>query len=353
MTDKIFPNRCYKLMKDPFNDQLLVKRLYRSAVALMVVLAVGSMGYPLLVEGATWFEGLYMSFLTVTTIGFHEVVDTSQSVGARIFTIFLAISGIGVLTYGLSNMAALIIELDKSPVLKRRRLQRIIRRMDNHFIICGASHVGQYLASELDASGRSFIVVDLNAQIAEEYEGKYTHGKVVEGDCTDSDFLQEVGIEKARGAFVTTGDDNLNIVICVTLRQLNPRLRIVSNAKDRDAEKKLLSVGADRVISPSYIGALRMASEMVRPTVTSFLDEMLRDTNRDLRIEEFSVSESWAGRPISELPLHGLRYSLVLAINSAGDWMYNPDPAHVLQPQSRLIMMTSTEELNTLKTRME
>ena len=336
---------------DPFNDRLLVKRLYRSAVALMVVLAVGSVGYPMLVEDVTWFDSLYMSFLTITTIGFHEVVQTEGNTGARIFTIFLAISGIGVLTYGLSNLAALIIELDKSPVLKSRRLQRLIKKMNNHYIICGASHVGQYLAAELDASGRTFILMDLNGSLLEELENKYTSGRVVAGDCTDSDFLGRIGIEKARGAFVTTGDDNLNIVICVTLRQLNPRLRIVSNAKNQDAEKKLLSVGADRVISPSYIGALRMASEMVRPTVTSFLDDLLRDTNRNLRIEEFALTEAWTGRKISELPLEGLRYSLVLAINNDGEWLYNPDPDHVLQSGSRLIIMTSTEELNTLKAR--
>lgn len=339
-------------MRDPFNDQLLVRRLYRSAIALMTVLALGSIGYPVLVDGTSWFDGLYMSFLTITTIGFHEVVNTGNNTGARIFTIFLAISGIGILTFGLSNMAALVIELDRSPVLKRRRLQRMIKNMNNHFIICGASHVGLYLADELDATGRTFILLDLNGQTIEELDGRYTNGKVVEGDCTDSDFLQKIGIDKARGAFVTTGEDNLNIVICVTLRQLNPRLRIVSNAKDRDAEKKLLSVGADRVISPSYIGALRMTSEMVRPTVTSFLDDLLRDTNRNLRIEEFALSDDWAGRLIAELPIKDLRNSLVLAINHAGEWLYNPDPQHELKAKSRLIIMTSTEELSLIKKRL-
>lgn len=330
-------------------DKVLIRRLYRSAIALVLVLAVGSCGYPLIVPGVSWFDGLYMTFLTITTIGFHEVVNMEGHMAGRVFTIFLGITGIGILTYGFSNLAALVIEADLTRTLKRKKLERIIKTMENHYIICGASHVGLHVADELEQTRRPFILVDLSEDLVGELSEEYQVGKVIQGDCTDSDFLESIGIEKARGAFVTTRDDHLNIVICVTLRQLNPRLRIVSHSKDPDSDKKLLSVGADRVISPSYIGALRMASEMVRPTVTGFLDEMLRDKNRNLRIEELQVPSSYAGKTIADVPLEGLQYSLILAVKENGEWLYNPDNAHPLKAHARLIVMTSPEELSALK----
>jgi voltage-gated potassium channel len=141
----------------------------------------------------------------------------------------------------------------------------------------------------------------------------------------------------------------MNIVICVTARQLSPYLRIVCNCKEPENESKLRAVGANHVISPSRIGGLRMASEMIRPTVTSFLDEMLRDTHQNLRIEDLFISPEFQHKTVQDLSIDSLPKTLILAIRKGDSWEYNPNPDHPLEEGSRIIVMTTPEELKKLK----
>lgn len=221
--------------------------------------------------------------------------------------------------------------------------------MKGHFIICGWSTVGRHVAEELEHTQRAFVVGDWDQDIVDEVNDLYQYGMAFKGDCTDDDFLKKLNIQEAEGLFIATRNDHQNIVICVTARQLNKSMRIVAHCKEMDSQKKLHFVGADSVVSPSSIGGLRMASEMVRPTVTGFLDTMLRDTNRNLRIEELIIGEKYAGKTIADLPLDGLGMTLIMAIREEGQWTYNPPKDHLLKPYGVLILMTSPEELKKLR----
>lgn len=329
--------------------QTLIRRLKRAGLSFLLVLLIGMIGYRVLVEGSSWFEGLYMTFLTVTTIGFSEIVNLEDNVAGRIFTIFIAMSGIGILTYTVSNFAALIMESDFNKRSRQKKMEQRIQKLKNHYLICGASRVGLHIADELENTQRPFVVCDVDKESLEEKENLYHYGLIIEGDATEEDFLNRLGIQRARGVFVTTTNDHSNIVICVTARQLNSDLRIVAHCKAAENEKKLLLVGADKVISPAFIGGLRMASEMVRPTVTSFLDEMLRDTNLNLRIEEVTLPQQIEGKQLRELKLDDLDMTLVLAVKEKDHWKYNPASDYLLTANSQLIVMTSPEELRKLK----
>lgn len=324
---------------------LLYNRLKKAFLAFLFVLLMGMVGYRLIVEGTSWFDGLYMTFLTVTTIGFSEIVNMEGNQMGRVFTIFIALCGIGVLTYAFSNLAALIIESDITKHLKRMRKEKVIKKMKDHYLICGASKVGVHIAQELENTQRPFVIGDVDEEIVEELEGKFQYGKVLKGDCTQEEFLLQMGIESAKGVFVTTRDDHNNIVICLTTRQMRPAVMLVSHCMETENEKKLTAVGANKVVSPSFIGGLRMASEMVRPTVTGFLDEMLRDTNRNLRIEEVSIPEVYHDKRLQDLPLQKLDQTLVLAIKQLGTWEYNPSPDFQINSNTQLVVMTSPEEL--------
>ena len=337
----------YQIMQEDTNN--LLWRLKRSGVAFLLVLFMGTIGYIILVEGTSWFDGLYMTFLTVTTIGFAEVVNLDGNTPGRIFTIFVAISGIGILTFSFSNLAALIIETSLSDSIKRKKLYLRIKKMKEHYIICGASKVGIHIAEELEKTKRKFIICDIDENVIENLKYKFNFGEKIAGDCTDEDFLKQMGIDVARGLFVTTRDDHKNIIVCLTGRQLNNSIRIVSNCNSPESIKKLNLVGADKVISPSYIGGLRMASEMVRPTVTTFLDEMLRDTNLNLRIEELIVPKKFHNKQIDELPIKNMENTLLLAIREEEYWNYNPPKNHILEKDSALILMTTPEELQKIK----
>ena len=321
-------------------------------VAFLTVLLLGMTGYRFLVEGTSWFDGLYMTFLTVTTIGFSEVVNLEGNDLGRAFTILIALLGIGVLTYAFSNLAALIIESNFTKHMKQWRMEQAIQKLKDHYLICGGSSVGMHVAEELERTHRPFVLGDLDEALVEKLQDRYQYGKVLLGDCTHEDFLIRMGIKEARGVFVTTRNDHNNIVISLTSRQVRPDISLVAHCKDPENHRKLSAVGVNRVISPSFIGGLRMASEMVRPNVTNFLDLMLRDTNRNLRIEEVTIPAQYDQQKLTDLPLQSFDQTLVLAIKQADTWDYNPPADYKIQEGSHLIVMTSPEDLKNLTARL-
>jgi voltage-gated potassium channel len=305
---------------------------------------IGTVGY--------WFIGgrqysfvdtLYMTVITVTTIGFTEVIDLSGNAGGRIFTMFIAISGIGVMAYIVTSITALVVEGELTESFRRRRMEKIAGKYRGHYIVCGVGSVGCYIASELHAIKRPHVIVDVNKKNIESILASFHDEVFIEGDATDSDILLGAGVEKASGLFAVTGDDNQNLVVTLTAKQLNPRLRIVARCNDTRNTEKMKKAGADAVVSPSAIGGLRMASEMVRPTAVSFLDIMLRDREKNMRVEELPVPGSFAGQPISALNLKRFSHALLLAVKTGENWIYNPSESCVIDRENTLVFMTTPE----------
>jgi len=315
-----------------------------AAIILVAIVLIGTVGY--------WFIGgrqysfvdtLYMTVITITTIGFTEVIDLSGNVAGRIFTMFIAISGIGVLAYILTSVTALVVEGQLTESFRRRRMEKTAGNYRGHYIVCGCGSVGCYIADELHATRRPHVIVDLDKKSIEGNLESPRDEVFIEGDATDSDILLRAGVEKAAGLFAVTGDDNQNLVVSLTAKQLNPRLRVVARCNDTRNTEKMKKVGADAVVSPSAIGGLRMASEMVRPAVVSFLDTMLRDRGKNLRVEELSVPEAFVGQPISALNLNRCGHTLLLAVRTEGDWVYNPSETYVVKRENTLVFMTTPE----------
>ena len=229
------------------------------------------------------------------------------------FTIVLALSGIGVLTYLLSNITASVVEGELNEVFRRKKMDKILQTYHGHFIVCGSDPVAEYIVADLHATKRTFVVVASNHDELEALMGDYPDQAFVEGDATDNNVQLRAGIEKAEGLFAVTEDDNQNLVISLTAKQLNPKVKVVSRCSHAKNKEKMERVGADSVVSTASIGGLRMASVMVRPTVGSFLDVMLRD-KRNLRIEEASVGDSLLGESLSSLHLEKYPSTLVPAI---------------------------------------
>lgn len=322
----------------------VLRRLKHSGIAFLSVILIGVIGFGL-ISGGNWFDAFYMTAITITTIGFNEVIDLSESPIGRIFTVFIAFSGIGVMTYTFSNLAALFIEGDFKQTFSKSRMMKNIKNLSGHYIICGCGRVGNNIATELEKTNRPFVIADLNEDSFEARLGEKLVRMIhVSGDCTEDDFLKSLNIHKAKGIFATTDNDNTNLVITITAKQLNPKIKVVARTKAVKHASKLRMVGAEHVVTPNHIGGLRMASEMIRPAVTNFLDDMMQNIESPLRLEELIIPEKLNDKITREFPLSGCEQTLILAIKDDNNWVYNPYPDYVMKTGNHIILMTTPKE---------
>ena len=313
---------------------------------LVIIVVVGAIGYWYLGKGHySFFDGLYMTVITITTIGFGEIIDLSGNIGGRVFTIFIALSGIGVLAYMVTNITATVVEGELTKSFRRRRMEKLAEKARGHYIVCGMGWAGLHIVNELRETKRPHVIVDISKDKIDKSLETMPGSIFIEGNATDNDILLKAGIEKASGLFAVTGDDNQNLVICLTAKQLNSAVRVIAQCNEMKNLNKMSSVGADAVVSPGYITGMRMASEMIRPTVVNFLDRMLRGRDENLRVEEVGMPRSLVGKALSALNLKKYPRTLLLAVKKGEEWVYNPSRSnYVIEPENKLIIMTTPGE---------
>ena len=322
----------------------IARRVYQRfaapALALVCVNLIGMVGYKI-IGGAqvTWLDSLYMTFITVATIGYGEIVDLSQSPGGRVFTIGIALIGIGVTTYLISSLTAFILEGDMNQALRRRKMRKSIAALRQHYIICGIGRVGTNVAHELEATGRPYVVIESSKEAIEHYMEKCPSALCTHADSSEDSALLEAGIEHAAGVFAVTGDDSKNLVITLSAKLLKPEARVVARCHEVNYIDKIRKVGADAIVSPDFTGGMRIVSSMVRPQVVSFLDEMLRADNA-LRVEEVHLPETFATATIGALKLNR-RDFILLAVRAKDQWEFNPAEDFGIHPGNTLVVMTT------------
>ncbi len=329
---------------------LIYRKFLWSGIILVAIQLIGTVGY-LLIGGDkySFLDAFYMVFITIATIGYGEIIDLSTSPIGRIFTMFIAIAGIGVLAYTATNLTALIVEGELTKSFRRKRMEKRAGNLENHYIICGLGEVGLNIANELTATKRPYVIVDVSQSNIERALAILGERIFIEGDATDNDTLLKAGVAKAGGLFAVAGDDNQNLVISLTAKHINPKVRVVARCTDIKNSEKIRRAGADAVVSPDFIGGVRMASEMLRPTVVSFLDMMLRETDKNLRVEAIALTDRFVGKPISALDLRRHPQTLVLAIKTKDGWLYNPARDYVIQTTDTLVYISTTEGKDALE----
>lgn len=313
---------------------------------LLTVLAVGTIGYHLL-EGWPWEDALYMTVIGLTTVGFGEVYPLSST--GRLFTVGLLVTGIGVVVYGVTTLGEAFVSATVRRIT-RRSCMDTIKALKDHIILCGYGRLGHYLARRLKEAGIPFVIIERDAgQAGAAVSNGYL---VLEGNATDEEMLMKASLPQARTVIAALGSDGDNILITLSIRELNPQCKVVARVEDPAAEKMLLRAGANQVVSPLRMGSHRMYMAVAEPAIYDLVEVMNEDPDLDIKMKGVPVDER--SRLVGQaLATSGIRSDLGLIIIAiqrvSGQIVFNPTADTVIEAEDTLMTMGKTEQLGHLE----
>ncbi len=324
-----------------------LRNLRLVGLALLVVAIIGTAGFHYL-EGWSWCDSLYMVVITFSTVGYREVHELSYA--GRVFNLFVVLSGVGLVFLGIGVLTQALLEFELEHFFGRRKMERDISRLSDHYIICGAGRVGRAAAAELARKPVPFVMIENSPAKLDRLSENWL---ALSGDATQEETLRKAQIENATGLVAATTTDAINIYIVLTARGINPRLKIIARASEEGAEKDLRTAGADSVISPYSFAGHRIAQSFLRPNVLDFLDiATAHDQKLEVEIEEILVEEGSrvAGVSIGDSKIHEKMGVIVLAIKRAGAAMrFNPAAGDRIQSGDNLIAVGQASGLRQLE----
>lgn len=310
-------------------------------------LVIGAIGFAW-IEGYPLFDAFYMSLITITTVGYSELRGLSRA--GRIFNSVYIVFGVVTVFLAIGAMAQTIIELELGRYFERRRVKRMVEKLENHYIVCGFGRVGRGAAAELKRANAPFLIVDRNE---ERVERAMRMGMVaVQADATRDETLHEAGIMRARGLIAALASDAENLFVILSAKTLNPMLAVSARAAEEENEAKLRRAGADVVFAPYNITGLRLAQSMLRPHVHEFLDFTTGHLDLNVRIEQVLVSQSceYVSKSLRQTQLRQELGIIVLAIRkSDGRMMVNPPADAEICAGDHLIAMGEPDKLHALE----
>ncbi|MEW6109601.1 MAG: NAD-binding protein [Nitrospirota bacterium] len=323
----------------------LRKRLLLSMLLIFLVFSFGTLGY-MVIEQWSLLDSVYMTIITLSSVGFKEVHEVSFY--GRIFTIILIIGGVGTVAYALSTGAKIILEGELQEVFGRKRLEKRIRELKDHYIICGYGRMGKIICNELKAKNHKFVVIEKEPEIPAGQEDIL----IFKGDATKDEILKELGIDRARGLITVLPTDAENLFVVLSARGLNPGLLIVARAGEEGSEQKLFRAGADKVVSPYHIGGLRIAHTLLKPAVVDFIEFATKSGNIELQMEEVKIQESsrLAGLTLDECGIGRELGIIIVAIKQAdGSMRFNPTFRSAIKEGDTLIALGEISKLKILE----
>ena len=324
---------------------LLSKKFIFPLILVAVVLASGTAGYTF-IEGWNPFDSLYMTVITLSTVGFQEIVPLS--VKGKAFTIGLIFFGLGVVAYAVNNGVRAIFEGEIQEVFGRRKLKKALDSLENHYIVCGYGRMGKVICNELMAKGMPFVVVEKESKELEVDDDVM----IVYGDATRDELLLKVGVERAKGLISVLDSDAQNLYVVLSAKGLNQNLFIIARANEEGSDYKLKRAGADKVVSPFHIGGLRIAHTILKPTVVDFLELTAKTGNMEIQIEEVAVEagSALANKTIKDADIIEKNGVLIVALKKKnGKILFNPPDNNLIEVGDKLAVIGEPEHFNELE----
>jgi voltage-gated potassium channel len=325
-----------------------MQKIFFAVFMLVIILCIGTSGY-MLIENGSFIDSLYMSVITITTVGYGEIIPLSPP--GRVFTICLILVGVGFVLYLVGEVAESMVEGGLRKIMGRNNMEKRVGALKDHYIVCGFGRIGKVICKNFKENNLPFVVVESDPEEVRKIdELGYL---ALPGNASSDEMLLKAGIKEAKGLIAVVSSDAENVYIILSAKGLNPGLFIMARSSGAEgSETKLLRAGADKVISPYFIGAHRMAQLVVRPTVVDFLDLAVHGGELGLRLEELRVSKHSAlvGKRLMDSGLRKEYDLIVVAIKrEAGEMHFNPTPQTLILPEDILIVLGEHEHITALE----
>ncbi|MCB2207472.1 MAG: potassium channel protein [Bacteroidetes bacterium] len=329
-------------------DKDSARNLILAGIYLIAIIVTGIFGY-MLIDGFSFINAMYMTIITVSTVGFREAQPLSD--GGKVFTTFLILGSLGVLTYFITSITQSLFKSQMSffyPGFSKRKKNR---KMENHVVVVGYGRNGDQVVKELMAFGSNVVVIDENHEIVINNIGRPI--RFIEGNATDDEVLLKADIKSARALITTLPNDADNLFVVLTARALNPALKIISRASSDSAEKKLRMAGVDSVVLPERVGGAHMATLVAQPDIVEFLEHLTLHSDSPTQLMEIACNElpeEMRNKPIKEFAIRRKSGANIIGMKTAqGELIMNPSPDTKLIHESKLFVLGTLEQIEDLK----
>jgi voltage-gated potassium channel len=305
---------------------------------LLLMILIGTAGYTY-IEGWSLLDSVYMTIITIFTVGFKEVKELSPQ--GQVFTIFVILGGVGVALFTFTKIAEMVYEGGINKFWRRRKMERKLQHVKDHYIICGHGRMGKVVRERLQEEKLPFVVIDNNEKKLAELK-ETGDCLLIKGDATQEEILMQAGLKKAKALAALLSSDADNLYLVLTARSINPSLFILSKAMDEEAEKKILQVGANKAVSPYKLSGLKIAQGLIRPTLVDFMDLIIRRKELSLYMEEFVVKKESkiVASNLRESDIRKIANVIVVAVKKPGeDIVFNPSPETKIETDDTLLVL--------------
>ena len=315
------------------------KQLWIAVICMTFVVILGTIGF-MTIEEISLFQAFWMTMITVLTVGYGDAVPVTQA--GKVFALLIIPVGVGIVTYAIGVVAAMIIEGNLFHAVRRKKMDKQIAQLQNHIIVCGCGRVGLQVVHELQEKKIPFVVVDKDESILEKEKLLYVHG-----DATEDKVLHHAGISKAAGLVAIVANDAENVFITLTARGLNDAIKIVARAEKPETEDKLRRAGANKVINPSSMAGIHIAKGIANPLTVHYIDTVLYGVEQSFVIEEIAVGKGsiLTNKSLLESDVRNQFDVTILAILRNGNVIHNPTGQEKLQEHDMIIVFGSVEKL--------